>query len=85
MKLYRRAIVDGKPVDTEVVNFPRNLASSKAGLINFFRLYAGRVFGGREGRDWRIIQQEREVVSCCVKQLVTTAQGAEYGDSLLVH
>jgi hypothetical protein len=68
-----------------VCEFPDSLMSSRRGLESFFRLYAGRIFGGREGRDWRFTFKERELVPISVNQLVPSQTGGmDYGQQLTV-
>lgn len=92
MNLYRQTMQpDGNMQETEICRCPDSLISSRSGLINFFKLYAGREFGGREGRDWRIMSDPRCLVPVYVNQLVPCKAGAgamagamEYGESLIV-
>ena len=91
MRLYHLSIVAGQSIETPVCEFPSNLASSQSGLSNFLRLYASRIFGGREGRDWRICPQPRCLIPLTVNQLVPVKTGAgamagckEYGDQLII-
>lgn len=71
----------------EIANCPSSLLSSRKGLENFLRLYAGRVFGGREGRDWRVCANDsRCLVPLSVNQLVPVGHAGqmEYGQQLVV-
>ena len=69
----------------EICEAPASLLSSRNGLTNFLRLHAGRVFGGREGRDWRICEQARYLVPLTVNQLVPGRDGqVEYGQQLII-
>lgn len=70
----------------EIADCPASLLSSRTGLENFLRLYAGRVFGGREGRDWRICVKDKNLVPLSVNQLVPTGPSGnmEYGQQLVI-
>lgn len=70
-----------------VCECPSSLLSTRAGLTNFLRLHAGRVFGGREGRDWRVCPAERNcLVPLTVNQLVPIGHAGhmEYGQQLVI-
>ena len=68
MKLILLEDVTGKR--REICELPRSLLSSRNGLVNFFRLHAGRVFGGREGKDWRVCVQPRCLCPVSVNQTI---------------
>lgn len=93
MKLYHLSIIGGFTNELEICDCPKTLLSSRTGLTNFLRLHAGRVFGGREGRDWRICADDRALVPLSVNQLVPVKPGdgpgaltgcMEYGDQLII-
>lgn len=77
---------DSNGAELPIVDCPAGVLSSRPGLTNFLRLYAGRVFGGREGRDWRICQNDRCLVPLSVNQLVTgpTPGTMDYGQQLVI-
>ena len=78
-------MVNGKTFDFELCEFPASLSTSRVGTVNFFRLHAGRIFGGREGRDWRVCVNSRQLIPESVNQLVTSPNGGvEFGDQLIV-
>lgn len=73
----------------EIADFPSALLTSRKGLENFLKLYAGRVFGGREGRDWKICAREVNancLVPLTVNQLVPSGPNGQidYGQQLVI-
>jgi len=87
MTLYRQTLLpNGNVSELPICKCPDSLLSSRTGLQNFFRLHAARAFGGREGRDWRIISEPRALVPLHVNQLVPgpTPGTMDYGESLIV-
>lgn len=84
-------IQDANGNEFPICDAPASLLSSRTGLINFFRLHAGRVFGGSEGKAWRICVNARELVPVCVNQLVPCRDGVgamtgcmDYGQQLVI-
>ncbi len=70
--------------EREICKAPNSMLTSRIGLTNFLRLHAGRIFGGREGRDWLICGNDRYLVPLSVNQLVHTATGTDYGQQLVI-
>lgn len=82
---------DTNGAELEICDCPSSLLSSRTGLSNFLRLHAGRVFGGREGRDWRVCEQRQCLVPLTVNQLVPCKDGVgamtgcmDYGQQLVI-
>ena len=83
MKLILLEDVNGKR--REICELPSNLLSSRSGLVNFFRLHAERVFGGREGTNWRICVQPQCLCPVSVNQIIWNESYSEmdYGMQLV--
>lgn len=86
MKLYLLQNVQGDRLP--ICDFPGSLLSSRTGLSNFLRLHASRVFGGSEGKDWRVCSSfgRTDLVPLTVNQLVRCGPDGhvEYGQQLVI-
>lgn len=85
MKLILLINTDGER--QEICDCPPSVLSSRAALSMFLRTHASRLFGKREGTDWRVCMSadRNALIPLSVNQVIVGTDGkAEYGQQLVI-